>query len=411
VEREESVGKPARPLNGWPFSGDTAPKVGTGTRLPCRPLQWRDLSNQDTPPAAMTPTFFTGLDLHKRSVTATTLGADGALVATARMPCRAPALRAYFAQLPGEHAATVECTTGWYWVKDALADAVDLHLAHAKGVKAIASAKVKTDAADSRMLAHLLRADLLPRAHMIADELRPLRDVLRTRLRLVERRVAAQNSIARLLEKHNVRDVSDLNALGQLQARCHLDQAEMLHVQIKRLEKALHPHLVPDEDVQRLLRVPGIGKACAFTIRLEVDDIARFETERHFFSYCRVVPGADNSGERVRHKRSRDGNRYLKMAFSHAAVRAVQYYPEVRAWYGSKKRKKPDVVARALVAKEIARIVYHVLTKREDFNGRFKGVALSRAKKEQWPLLPSPASITGDGEGSGPRPPLAGMGR
>ena len=37
--------------------------------------------------------------------------------------------------------------------------------------------------------------------------------------------------------------------------------------QIKRLEQARHPHLVPDEDVQRLLRVPGIGKAVAFTIR------------------------------------------------------------------------------------------------------------------------------------------------
>ncbi|PAP75084.1 IS110 family transposase [Rubrivirga marina] len=355
-------------------------------------------------------TYFTGLDLHKRSVTATTLDAEGAVVATAKVPCRAPALRAYFAQIPGDHAATVECTTGWYWVKDAISSEVHLHLAHAKGVKAIAAAKVKTDAADAKMLAHLLRTDLLPEAHMISDEMRPLRDVLRTRLRLVERRVAAQNSIARLLEKHNVRDVADLDALGQLQAQCHIEQAESLHAQIKRLEKALHPHLVPDDDVQRLLRVPGIGKAGAFTVRLEVDDIARFPTERQFFSYCRLVPGADNSGERARHKRSRDGNRYLKLAFSHAAVRALQYYPEVRAWYGTKKRKKPEAVARALVAKEMARIVYHVLRKQEDFNGRFKGRPLSRAKKEQWPLLPSPASITGAGEGPVLRPPSAGMG-
>ena len=328
-------------------------------------------------------TYFTGLDLHKRSVTATTLDPEGAVVATAKMPCRAPALRAYFAQIPGDHAAAVECTTGWYWVKDALADHVDLALAHAKGVKAISSAKVKTDSADAKMLAHLLRTGLLPEAHMISDEMRPLRDVLRTRLRLVERRVAAQNSIARLLEKHNVRDVADLDALGQLQAECHIEQAESLHAQIKRLEKALHPHLVPDDDVQRLLRIPGIGKAGASTVRLEVDDISRFPSERQFFSYCRLVPGADNSGERARHKRSRDGNRYLKLAFSHATVRAIQYYPEVRAWYGTKRRRKPEAVARALVGKEIARIVYHVLKKQEDFNGRFKGVSLSRTKKEQ----------------------------
>lgn len=358
----------------------------------------------------MTPTYFTGLDLHKRSITATTLDAAGTVVATAKMPCRPKALLAYFAQQPGEHAATVECTSGWYWVRDALGETVDLHLAHAKGVKAIAAAKVKTDSADAAMLAHLLRTDLLPHAHMISDEMRPLRDVLRTRLRLVERRVSAQNSIARLLEKHNARDVAELDAFGRLQAEAHLEQAELLHVQIKRLEKSLHPHLVPDDDVQRLLRIPGIGKAVAFSVRLEVDDITRFESDRAFFSYCRVVPGASNSGDRVRHKRSRDGNRYLKLAFSHAAVRAVQYYPEVRAWYGSKKRRKPEAVARALVAKEIARIVYHVLSKHQDFNGQFKGVALSRTKKEQWPLLASPASITGAGDGSEPRPPSAGMG-
>jgi transposase len=272
----------------------------------------------------MRPTYFTGIDLHRRSLTATTLDADGAAVASARMPCRADALRVYFAQQPGQHRAAVECTTGWYWVHDALADTVDLRLAHAKGVKAIAAAKVKTDSADARMLAHLLRADLLPEAHVIADDLRPLRDVLRTRLRLVERRSGALNSIARLLEKRSVYDVAELDALGRLQAQCHLEQAELLHQQIKALEKALHPHLVPDADVQRLLRVPGVGKAVAFTIRLEVDDVGRFPTERQFFSYCRVVPGADNSGDRARHKRSRDGNRYLKMAFSHAAVRTRQ---------------------------------------------------------------------------------------
>ena len=252
---------------------------------------------------------------------------------------------------------------------------------------------------------------------MISDELRPLRDVLRTRLRLVERRVAAQNSIARLLEKYNAQDVADLDAFGRLQAETHIEQAELLHAQVKRLESALVPHLVPDADVQRLLRIPGIGKACAFSIRLEVDDIARFATDRQFFSYCRVVPGADNSGDRVRHKRSRDGNRYLKLAFSHAAVRAIQYYPEVRAWYGTKKRRKPDVVARALVAKEIARIDCgrdfrnHVLRKQQDFNGQFKGKPLSRTKKELWPLLPSPTSRTGTGGDPGLQPPSVGMGR
>lgn len=363
---------------------------------------WRRPSNQPLAAMSAAATLFTGLDLHKRSVVATTLDADGTTVAHRKLPARPDALALYFANLPagaeGQHRAVAEATTGWYWVKDALAPlGIDVRLAHAKGVKAITGAKVKTDAHDARTLAQLLRVNLLPEAHVISDELRPLRDVLRTRLALVERRVGALNSVARLLEKMNVHDVADLPELMQLQARCHLDQVGLLEAQIKELEKALHPHLVPDADVQRLLRVPGVGKIGAFTLRLEVDDVARFPSDRAFFSYCRLVPGADNSGDRTKHRRSREGNRYLKIAFSHATVRAIQHYPEIREWYRRKRRKKPEAVARALVAKEIARIVYHVLRKEEDFNGTFKGVVLSRVKQEQWPLLPSPASITDSG--------------
>ena len=177
-------------------------------------------------------TLYTGLDLHKRSVFALTVDAAGEEVAREKLPARADSLVLYFADLPGsrgaKHRAVAEATTGWYWVKDVLASLdVDFRLAHAKGVNAITGAKVKTDANDARTLAQLLRVNLLPEAHVISDELRPPRDVLRTRLRLVERRTGALNSVARLLEKVNVRDVADLPELMQLQAACHLEQAEL----------------------------------------------------------------------------------------------------------------------------------------------------------------------------------------
>ena len=84
-------------------------------------------------------------------------------------------------------------------------------------------------------------------------------------------------------------------------------------------------------DAQRLVWVPGIGRMVAYTLLLDIDDIARFPTVRHFHSCCRLVPGSHDSGGTTRHKRSRDGNRYLKIAFHHAAIRAIQYFPEVKA--------------------------------------------------------------------------------
>jgi hypothetical protein len=54
-------------------------------------------------------------------------------------------------------------------------------------------------------------------------------------------------------------------------------------------------------------------------------------------------------------------------------------------------------VARAIVAAELARIVYQVLTKQEDFNGNFRGAPLQRRKTRQWPRLATPAVYLGRG--------------
>ena len=338
--------------------------------------------------------FYSGIDQHKQDCFITTYGPEGAIVKQARVPNAPLQLRRYFAQFSGTHRAVVESTGSWYWLADLLGDLhVDLCLAHATRLKAISAAKVKTDKVDSDVLALLLRADLIPEAHMINPQRRGARDLMRTRLRLVEKRTSAKNSIERLLEKFNVRSVAELDEAYRLQAACHEAQIALLQDQITTLEAALHPHLIPNDDIQRLLWIPGIGKVNAFTIYTEIDGIERFPSAKQFFSYCRLVPGAANSAGRTRHRSgSKAGNRYLKLAFSHASIRAVQYYPEIRAFYKTKARRKPVKIARTLVALEIARIVYHVLTNKDDFNGRFKNTPLSRTKQSQWPRLASPAA-------------------
>lgn len=209
----------------------------------------------------------------------------------------------------------------WYWLRDLLVpQGVDLRLGHAKYLKAISYAKVKTDRVDARTLAQLLRVALI--------------------------------------------------------------------------EAELRDRLLPTPDVQRLVWVPGIGKLVAYTIVLEVDDIRRFPDARHFHSYCRLVPGADNSAGKTRHKRSKDGNRYLKLAFHHAAIRAAQYFPEIHGEYRRLTRRKGKPIARALLAKELATIVYAIPSQEEAFNGRFRGHVLSRRKRALWPRLASPPGLT-----------------
>jgi transposase len=228
---------------------------------------------------------------------------------------------------------------------------------------------------------------------MIAPAQRGPRDLMRTRLRLVQKVVSAQNSIDRLLEKFHLEHVGQLtDPLYQPQARCYAAQIDLLENQVHTVERARYPYLLPNPEVQRLFWIPGLGKVNAFTVYTEIDGIARFPSEGKFFSYCRLVPGARNSAGQSRHRSgSKAGNRYLKLAFSHAQIRAVQYYPEIRAFFRAKARKKPLRIARTLVALELARIVYHLLATGEEFNGRFKGRPLGRRKQAQGPRRASPA--------------------
>ena len=335
--------------------------------------------------------LYSGIDLHKRSVVIATIDEGGRIVREESVPASRAAVARYFHGLPEPTIATVEATSSWYWLRDLLEqEHVPLTLAHAKFVKAIAYAKVKTDAVDALTLAQLHRADLIPRAHMVSPEIRPLRDLLRTRLHLVEKRTSAKNSVQRLLEKFNVPEPGQLPDEATLQASLYAEQIELLVDQVGRIEKQLQPDLIPNPDIQRLLWIPGVGKLVAFTLFLEIDGIERFDSVKRFFSYCRVVPGADNSAGKRRHGRRKDGNRYLKIALSHAAVRAIQYFPEIKHFYQRKARQKNPALARTLVQKEIARAVYVVLHEQVDFNHTFKGQPLSTRKKPQWPRQASP---------------------
>jgi transposase len=354
--------------------------------------------------------YYSGIDLHKDMSFITTIDDSGSVVKQSKLPNEEYAILNYFFSQGRNHKAVVESTSNWYWLSDLLRNhQIELTLTHAKYLKAISYAKVKTDKVDSHILAQLLRMNLIPGAHQISTEKRGLRDMMRARLRLVHKKTSCLNSIHRLLEKFNfsvpnnrpMHDLSTLDLLTDLpfnsEYKFQLDilkeQVILFNRQIKALEKSLHPLLIPNPDIQRLLYIPGIGKVLAFTIYLEVDGIERFPDVNQFYSYCRLVPGADNSNRRHKHKSgNKDGNKYLKMAFTEAGFRAAQYYKEIKQFYQSKARKKHKNIARILVAKELAKICFYLLKDKVDFNNSFKGRKLSKQKSKQWPRLTSPAA-------------------
>ena len=157
-----------------------------------------------------------GIDLHRKRSHIAALDETGAQLLSRRIVNDPQTFLALLGGLDGESRIALEATYGWEWLADVLQDAgYELHLAHPMRTKAIASARVKTDAVDARTLAHLLRADLLPEAYIAPRELRDLRDLLRHRVALTRMRTSLKNRVSAILAKNGIAaPYSDMFGVG-----------------------------------------------------------------------------------------------------------------------------------------------------------------------------------------------------
>ena len=145
-----------------------------------------------------------GIDLHRKRSHIAALDETGAQLLSRRI-VNDPQTFLTLLEDVGECRIALEATYGWEWLADVLQGAgYELHLAHPLRTKAIASARVKTDAVDAKTLAHLLRTGLLPEAYIAPPELRDLRELLRHRAVLTRMRTAVKNRVHALLARQGI---------------------------------------------------------------------------------------------------------------------------------------------------------------------------------------------------------------
>src|SRR5437016_4639238 len=130
--------------------------------------------------------YFAGLDAHLKYVTVAVLDRLGGVALETTVPTREPdrllAVLAPFRPLE----VVVETCPFWPWLYDLLVPAgIGFHLAHAKALRAIATAPQKSDAVDARLLARMLLSGLIPEAYPRSADQRELLRLLRHRTALV----------------------------------------------------------------------------------------------------------------------------------------------------------------------------------------------------------------------------------
>jgi transposase len=281
--------------------------------------------------------------------------------------------------------ATIEAGGNWYAIYDRLEPLVDeLILAHPLRVRAIASARVKTDEIDARTLAHLLRADLIPAAYVPPREIRDLREFLRFRHDLVRKRTATKNQLHAMLAKEGyVYPASDLfGAKGrawlaelplreqqQYQLRGYLKVLDCLTEEIRDIDQIVRKKCAGNPIAQILDALPGIGPLSALVICAEIGDVNRFPTPEKIVSFAGLAPRVRSSGGKTQRGHiTKQGPSALRWVLIEAVHHAVRKPGRVQMLHRRllRRGKHPSVVLTAC-ARELLLDVYFAWKRGEAF--------------------------------------------
>jgi transposase len=111
-----------------------------------------------------------------------------------------------------------------------------------------------------------------------------------------------------------------------------------------------------------LLDLHGIGPSGAARLLVEVGDITRFPDRNHFASWTGTAPVDASSGDQVRHRLSRGGNRQINRVLHTMAVVQLRNPTEGRAYFDRKKANgKSSNEAMRCLKRRLSDAVYSVM--------------------------------------------------
>ncbi len=284
------------------------------------------------------------------------------------------------------------CGGAHYWARQLSAQGHSVRLIHAKAVRPFVGGN-KTDAADARAIWLAIQQPGTKFVGMKTLEQQATLVLHRQRELLMKMKTMQSNALRGLLYEFGATFARGKNALvGEIEAalealtgdipqyvadslREQVQRIKDLVKDIKAVEARLAQRLRDDEDMQRVAQIPGVGLLTATAAIATMGQASAFKSGREFCAWLGLVPRQSGTGGKVKLLEiSKRGDTYLRTLLIHGARSVLTHAKEPGPWLEQLKLRRPANVVIVAQAAKMARAIWAVTAKQEDYQRGYRSV-------------------------------------
>jgi transposase len=324
---------------------------------------------------------YIGLDVHKHYLIALGVDDDLNIVLSARRVELTRLEEWMKKSLTKQDEIVLEMTTNTWHIYDELIEyAGVVTVVHPPHVALITRAQVMNDKIAASILARLLAKGLLVGIWVPPQEIRELRGLVVQRQKMTRLATQAKNRLHAVTQRHHLKppegnpfaktnnawwEALALGRLEKMNLQSDLETLQFAEKQEERLREAMTGLAAENEEVGRLLHLPGFGVITAVTVYAAIGDIQRFADAKHLVGYAGMGARVHDSGMTTRTgKITKAGRRDLRVALVEAAQAAAKSHPH---WEAELARLEPRLgrnKAIVAIARKLLVTVWHVLARK-----------------------------------------------
>jgi transposase len=284
------------------------------------------------------------------------------------------------------------CAGAHHWARELTALDHSVRLLHAKAVRPFVSGN-KTDATDARAIWLAVQQPGVKYVGIKTAAQQATLTLHRQRELLMKMRTMQTNALRGLLYEFGATFAQGRKALfkdieqtlEELSAQLPQMVRDSLREQVGRIkaiseamlaiEKRLGLQLKADPQMQRVAQIPGVGLLTATAAIATMGEASAFKCGREFCAWLGLVPKQTGTGGKVRLGGiSKRGDTYLRTLLIHGARSVLAHAKEPGPWLKQIKTRRPANVVNVAQAAKMARTIWAVTAKNQDYQRGFKSV-------------------------------------